>query len=357
MSVYSGFASRSQEASYNRSLYNMLCLLQLKVTKSLKGGTSFPVYPLVESFDGASFTKYFTKFYQRLFLMDETKYLAPKFSYALKDLATYCGIFEKVTHAPRSTSSSTSSFQQFQLNMNNTDPLLQLGSEEKPRSSHRSPEPRGRGLDQPSRGKAPVRGGSQRTPLGAVSSHSSSSANKSRIGKKRDPATSPATIHNNNIIITINKSFNLTGADRPQVRNNKHLSEMKNVYSGSKPRRRPFNGARTTPLGTKPGNDRGRLGLKYGTQRVKPTSAAEVSPPYDSFGTSKHRGAEEEELLRKLEGQSIDANYSDLEVIREDPRNQRTRGKPAPGRNGAHSSGAYFAYKRLVPATRGGGQW
>ncbi len=39
MSVYSGFAVRTQEASYNRTLYNLLCLLQLKVVKSLRGGT------------------------------------------------------------------------------------------------------------------------------------------------------------------------------------------------------------------------------------------------------------------------------------------------------------------------------
>ncbi len=38
MSVYSGFVSRSQEASYNRALYNVLCLLQLKVVRGMKGG-------------------------------------------------------------------------------------------------------------------------------------------------------------------------------------------------------------------------------------------------------------------------------------------------------------------------------
>lgn len=41
MSVYSGFVSRSQESSYNKSLYNLICLLQLKISKSLNGGIIF----------------------------------------------------------------------------------------------------------------------------------------------------------------------------------------------------------------------------------------------------------------------------------------------------------------------------
>lgn len=38
MSVYSGFAFRRQEESYNKILYNLLCLLQHRVVKALKGG-------------------------------------------------------------------------------------------------------------------------------------------------------------------------------------------------------------------------------------------------------------------------------------------------------------------------------
>lgn len=38
MSVYSGFTLKSQETAYNSTIYNILCLLQFKLTKSLKGG-------------------------------------------------------------------------------------------------------------------------------------------------------------------------------------------------------------------------------------------------------------------------------------------------------------------------------
>ena len=39
MSVYSGFVARAVEGSYNRALYNVLCLLQLRVARSLRGGS------------------------------------------------------------------------------------------------------------------------------------------------------------------------------------------------------------------------------------------------------------------------------------------------------------------------------
>lgn len=87
MSVYSGFASRIQETTYNHAVYNMLCLLQLKVAKSLKGGT----LPLacVEPFDDSMLLKYFAKFYKKLSFLEESKHMAPLFSHSLADLATH----------------------------------------------------------------------------------------------------------------------------------------------------------------------------------------------------------------------------------------------------------------------------
>lgn len=38
MSVYSGFATRSQEDSYNRNIYNLLCLLQIRIVRSIRKG-------------------------------------------------------------------------------------------------------------------------------------------------------------------------------------------------------------------------------------------------------------------------------------------------------------------------------
>ena len=39
------------------------------------------------------FRNYFSKLYTKLFKMDHNKYLPPKYSHALKDLAEYFGVF------------------------------------------------------------------------------------------------------------------------------------------------------------------------------------------------------------------------------------------------------------------------
>lgn len=46
-------------------------------------------------FDDHRFQQIFMKLYNRLFTQEEFKYLPPKFSYALKDLATDLGVFER----------------------------------------------------------------------------------------------------------------------------------------------------------------------------------------------------------------------------------------------------------------------
>jgi hypothetical protein len=51
-------------------------------------------FECLEKFDDIKFGKVLTKLYARLFTMEKVKYLPPKYSYAMKDLAEYLGIFE-----------------------------------------------------------------------------------------------------------------------------------------------------------------------------------------------------------------------------------------------------------------------
>ncbi len=64
------------------------------------------------------------KLYNRLFTQEEFKYLPPKFSYALKDLASDLGIFERADVSSMisggSTSLSMTTTSGFNLNFNNT---------------------------------------------------------------------------------------------------------------------------------------------------------------------------------------------------------------------------------------------
>ena len=69
---------------YSKALYNTIFLLQLRIFKLFKG----------EKFDDIKFGKVLTKLYARLFSCEEHKYMPPKYSFALKDLAVFLGIFE-----------------------------------------------------------------------------------------------------------------------------------------------------------------------------------------------------------------------------------------------------------------------
>ena len=48
----------------------------------------------LEKFDDIKFGKVLTKLYAKIYSMEELKYLPPKFSYAMKDLTSFLGIFE-----------------------------------------------------------------------------------------------------------------------------------------------------------------------------------------------------------------------------------------------------------------------
>lgn len=83
-------------------------LLQLRIYKLFKGGNTLIFYYYliptirfllinnlcIEKFDDIKFGKVLTKLYARIFTMESVKYLPPKYSHAMKDLATYLGIYE-----------------------------------------------------------------------------------------------------------------------------------------------------------------------------------------------------------------------------------------------------------------------
>lgn len=63
-------------------------------SSSSKEVTPFSMILAAEKFDDIKFGKVLTKLYARLFTMEKVKYLPPKYSYAMKDLAEFLGIFE-----------------------------------------------------------------------------------------------------------------------------------------------------------------------------------------------------------------------------------------------------------------------
>jgi predicted mannosyl-3-phosphoglycerate phosphatase (HAD superfamily) len=73
-------------------------------------------------FDEHRFQHIFSKLYNRLFVMEEYKYLPPKYSYSLKDLASDFGVFERADVASMisgSTNMSMTTASGFNVGFNN----------------------------------------------------------------------------------------------------------------------------------------------------------------------------------------------------------------------------------------------
>ncbi len=111
MSVYSGFATRALEGNYNKTLYNMLFVLQTRITRGLKNGI-VRKYRVV-ALDELQFRRHFSKLYTRLLMHEESKHMPPKYSYAMKDLADFYGIYEKLDPGALTSISSNLSFSHY----------------------------------------------------------------------------------------------------------------------------------------------------------------------------------------------------------------------------------------------------
>jgi hypothetical protein len=82
MSVYSGFATRALESSYNRVLGDVMVLMQGFLVKYLKKGKIYE-----ESADCARFSRKFNKIFKNLKALEQQKHLKPMFTHCLVDLA------------------------------------------------------------------------------------------------------------------------------------------------------------------------------------------------------------------------------------------------------------------------------
>ena len=89
MSIYSGFPTRAQEASYMRAVYSMNCLLTSKILQQLKqtleldtteyegGSLNDHLSIRGASGDTATFCRYFVKLFKKIYKMDKEKHLEP----------------------------------------------------------------------------------------------------------------------------------------------------------------------------------------------------------------------------------------------------------------------------------------
>ena len=76
MSIYSGFAKREQETYYNGLVVKALYLLADRIVAFVRGRV----------YEDEAWQRYIRKIHRVLLLMEKTKYLEPKYSFALDDL-------------------------------------------------------------------------------------------------------------------------------------------------------------------------------------------------------------------------------------------------------------------------------
>ena len=85
----------------------------------------------LEKFDDIKFGKVLTKLYARLYTMEQVKYLPPKYSFAMKDLAEYLGIFEITEDQIRQRGGGSSDYSETSSNLS-----YMTQSAFKPKNSH-----------------------------------------------------------------------------------------------------------------------------------------------------------------------------------------------------------------------------
>lgn len=78
MSIYSGFATRQQEQSYDSLILDLISVLQRRIIKFYVG----------EDADEAKFHSILLNLHHHLSRMEESKYLEPKFATSFKELLT-----------------------------------------------------------------------------------------------------------------------------------------------------------------------------------------------------------------------------------------------------------------------------
>eukprot|EP00826_Nyctotherus_ovalis_P026342 TRINITY_DN2058_c0_g6_i1.p2 TRINITY_DN2058_c0_g6~~TRINITY_DN2058_c0_g6_i1.p2 ORF type:complete len:119 (+),score=20.80 TRINITY_DN2058_c0_g6_i1:152-508(+) len=105
MSIYSEAPARIIDKKYNKTVYNLVFLLQTYIHRSINN--SILVKNLV-SINETSFVKHFSKLYKRLHAYEECRGVPLQYSYAAKDLAVDYGVFAKSGAFTASSASFTS---------------------------------------------------------------------------------------------------------------------------------------------------------------------------------------------------------------------------------------------------------
>ena len=92
MSVHSGFGTKKEEETYNQLVFNVMHLVQLRLANfyRLESGYIGNAQKMKDSED-VRLRELIDKHYRKMVRMEKTKYMAPRFTEALKDIANFLG--------------------------------------------------------------------------------------------------------------------------------------------------------------------------------------------------------------------------------------------------------------------------
>lgn len=92
MSTYSGFGTRKEEETYNQLVFNVLHLVQLRLANFYRVEAGFIGTALkMKDSEDIRLRQLVEKHYRKMVRMEKTKYMAPRFTEALRDIATFLG--------------------------------------------------------------------------------------------------------------------------------------------------------------------------------------------------------------------------------------------------------------------------
>jgi len=111
MSVNENFPSKQIESQYFKTLYNLIYLLQQEILDNYKKRPS-----MNESYSNDLFISYFKRFFFLINFLDYKMHPYPKYSYALKELATHLEIINQNHFQDKSNSQMKVELKNLQLN-------------------------------------------------------------------------------------------------------------------------------------------------------------------------------------------------------------------------------------------------
>ena len=146
MTTYSGFGTRKEEEKYNHLMFNVMHLLQLRLSSfyRLESGFNGKTYPTkVKDSEDTRLRQLIEKHYRKMVSMERSKYIAPRFTEALKDIASFLGCMNEPTKHEDNLSQDESLDRDVQTSDSHFSGFSRFSTSHRPSGFAKAPPPEG----------------------------------------------------------------------------------------------------------------------------------------------------------------------------------------------------------------------